>query len=75
MAVEKRLPIFLREKEVLDAIQYTRVGLANLEANGHFPRRVKLGPRRIAFLKSEVDAWIEARLAERGAGSEAATAA
>lgn len=41
-----------------------------LEAAGHFPRRLKLSERSSAWVASEVDAWIAARIAardERGA--------
>ena len=30
-----------------------------------FPRPTKLGPRAVAWVESEVDAWIDARIAER----------
>ena len=35
-------------------------------AAGRFPRSFPLGPRARGWLKSEVDAWIAARVAERG---------
>ncbi|RWM96168.1 MAG: AlpA family phage regulatory protein [Mesorhizobium sp.] len=30
-------------------------------AGGDFPRKIKLGPRRIGYLKSDVEAWLTAR--------------
>jgi len=35
-------------------------------AAGTFPRPVKLGERRVAWLESEVEAWIRERIEERG---------
>jgi prophage regulatory protein len=32
---------------------------------GSFPRPVKLGPRAVAWVESEVDAWIAARIEAR----------
>jgi prophage regulatory protein len=29
---------------------------------GVFPKPIKLGPKRIAFVESEVDAWIASRI-------------
>jgi prophage regulatory protein len=46
-------------------IPYTRQHILRLEKQGLFPRRVQVGPGRVAWLESEVDAWIEARAAER----------
>jgi len=33
--------------------------------NGRFPRPIKLGGNTNAWIESEVDAWIEARIADR----------
>jgi hypothetical protein len=38
-----------------------------LEKAGRFPRRVKLGPNSVGWVSTEIDAWIEARIAERDA--------
>lgn len=35
-----------------------------------FPEPVKLGPGRNAWVEAEIDAWIEARIAERDADSK-----
>ncbi|WP_246700602.1 AlpA family phage regulatory protein [Rhizobium sp. PEPV16] len=34
---------------------------------GRFPKAVDLGDRRIAFVRSEVTAWIHAKIAARAA--------
>ncbi|MFZ1105907.1 MAG: AlpA family phage regulatory protein [Hyphomicrobiaceae bacterium] len=36
-----------------------------LEKKGKFPRRIQVGPNRVAWLLSEVEAWISDRVAER----------
>ena len=30
-----------------------------------FPRQIKLGPRTVAWLETEVEEWIQSRIAER----------
>lgn len=62
----------LTTKQVLE-----RVGLCASEVysrirEGTFPKQVPLGPTRIAFLESEIDAWIDARLKAREQGEGAA---
>lgn len=34
-------------------------------SKGHFPRQVPLGAKAVGWLEDEIDAWIEARRAER----------
>ncbi len=46
-------------------IVYSKVQLWRLERAGKFPRRVKLSPQRVAWIESEIDAWIAARIAAR----------
>jgi prophage regulatory protein len=36
-------------------------------AQGSFPRPVRIGKRAVGWVESEVDGWIEARIAERDA--------
>jgi prophage regulatory protein len=38
-----------------------------LEKEGKAPKRVKLGPRSVGWLRSELWAWVDARVAERDA--------
>ena len=48
-------------------IPYSRVHLRRLEAAGRFPRRVQLGDNAVAWIESEIDAWLEERAADRDA--------
>ena len=58
----------LRER----GIPYGKVQLWRLEKAGRFPKRVPLSPSRIAWIESEVDAWIKKRVAARDSRGEAA---
>ncbi len=55
-------------------IPYSRVHLRRLEAAGSFPGRVQLGGNAVAWIESEIDAWLEERAAERDAERVAAEA-
>jgi len=46
-------------------VTFERSWLYRLIRAGKFPKPIKLGERRIAFLEDEVDAWLAARVAER----------
>ncbi len=56
---------FLQLKEVLRRTSLSRAHTYRLIKVGTHPRPVPLGPHRVAFLESEIDAWIEGRIAER----------
>lgn len=43
---------------------YSYASMNRKSKNGTFPKSVRLGDRRVGFLKSELDAWLEARIAE-----------
>lgn len=55
--------------EVSEIVPYTGQHILRLEKAGKFPRRIRVGPNRVAWLLSEVEAWVAARVAERD-GSE-----
>ena len=52
---------FLTMKEVCALTGYSRTHIYRCEAAGTFPRRVKLGPNSIRFLKTEIWAWVKSR--------------
>jgi prophage regulatory protein len=62
-----RLPIVLVSPAGLRArgIDYSRSHLWRLEAEGRFPKRVKLGSGRVAWIADEVDAYLLGLAAER----------
>lgn len=45
----------------------SRTAINRYRSEGRFPAAVPLGDKRVAFLKSEVVEWINARVAARGA--------
>lgn len=46
-------------------IDFSRSQLNELISIGKFPRPVKIGLRRNAWVESEIDAWIQQLIAER----------
>jgi prophage regulatory protein len=55
----------LRLPEVMRRTGYRRSTIYRLMPLGRFPKQIKLGERSSAWLASEVDAWVAARVAER----------
>ena len=55
------------KKELKSAygVPYSFAHIARLEIAGQFPKRVRLGACRVASSPEEVEAWIEARIANR----------
>ena len=62
----KRL-VSKKELRTVCGIPYTPQHIGRLEAAGKFPKRVQLGPNRVAWLLSEVDAWVQERMTVRDA--------
>ena len=56
---------FLRLPEVISKTGYRRSNLYLLMHEGRFPKAVRLGPKAVAWLESEVDEWMQGRIAER----------
>lgn len=58
----------LSKKEVKGLVIYSFAHIARLEAEGKFPKRVRLGEGRycrVGWVESEIYGWIEARISER----------
>jgi prophage regulatory protein len=53
---------FLRLKEVQSRVPFSRSQIYLLIKRGDFPAPHSLGARAVAWLESEIDAWIAARL-------------
>ena len=56
---------FLRRRSVEDRTGLSRSTIYLFIQDGTFPRPVRIGGRAVAWLESDIDAWIEARLADR----------
>ncbi|MBZ0164551.1 MAG: AlpA family phage regulatory protein [Notoacmeibacter sp.] len=46
-------------------ITVSNSSLLRWEQHGRFPRRIRMAGTTVAWLKAEVDAWLEARAEER----------
>lgn len=55
----------LRKKDVLAATGFKSSTLYKYISEGRFPKPVSLGERAVAWVESEVEAWIEARVSTR----------
>ncbi|EDS7164697.1 AlpA family transcriptional regulator [Salmonella enterica] len=53
---------FIRVPEVLRRVGFGRTKLYELIRQGRFPEQVKIGPRTVAFVESEIEEWIEATI-------------
>ncbi len=56
---------FLRLSEVIARTGLSRSTIYLRIAKGEFPKQASIGPNASAWLASEIDAWIAARIAER----------
>lgn len=59
--VGKRL---IRVPEVLRRVGFSRTKMYELIKEGRFPDKVKIGLRSVAFVESEIDAWIVNTIAQ-----------
>ena len=57
----------LSVKAVREKVCYSPQHIARLEKAGKFPKRVRLGQARVAWVEAEIDEWINERIAERDA--------
>jgi prophage regulatory protein len=56
----------LSKKDLRAMVLYSPAHIDRLEKAGRFPKRVQLGPCRVGWVESEVLAWLDQRLKERG---------
>ncbi len=54
----------IRLPEVQRRTGYSKAWVYRLMSQGKFPTSVKIGTRSIAFIESEVNEWINQRIAE-----------
>ena len=53
-------------------IYYSRVHIYRLVKAGKFPAPIKVGQNRIGWIESEIDEWLNVKIAERDARTKAA---
>ncbi|WP_426105085.1 helix-turn-helix transcriptional regulator [Massilia sp. TSP1-1-2] len=56
---------FIRMKEVLAICGKSRSSVYEAMQKGEFPKPVKLGSRSSAWVKSEIEHWVQARIKAR----------
>ncbi len=55
------LPNYVSFTEVVNALPFSSTHIRRLIAQGEFPKPVKLGLRRNAFVEQEIVDWLEAK--------------
>ena len=55
----------IRKPELLSRVTLSDCSIWRMEKLGKFPKRVQLGECSVGWFEDEVDAWFEARAAER----------
>ena len=55
------------KKELVKLVKYSAQHIARLEKAGQFPKRIRLGQNRVAWLLIEIEDWIDERLLRREA--------
>lgn len=64
------LPTLISLNDACQLTSLSRTAINRYRAEGRFPQPVPVGFKRIAFVRAEVVAWIEARIAERDASRQ-----
>lgn len=54
-----------KDLKLVYGIPYSFQHIARLESAGKFPKRIRLGLCRVAWLSAEVEGWIDERIANR----------
>ena len=60
---------FLRLSEVIERTGLSRSAIYMNISEGTFPQNINLGARSVAWLESEIDAWMQARINQRSIAS------
>ena len=55
---------FMLSDEVVARVPYSRAHLYRLEDQGEFPKRRRIGPNRVAWIRTEVEQWLAKRMEE-----------
>jgi prophage regulatory protein len=60
-------PMLMSPKEASQVTTMSRVLLSMMSKEGLFPKPVKIGAKRIAYVRSEVEEWISEKISARAA--------
>lgn len=61
------MQIIIPIKDACRRVGISRTTVWQLTRDGKFPRLVQITPKRKGYVSAEIDAWINARIAERDA--------
>src|SRR5665213_764404 len=64
LAMTRKL-VSKKELKSVYGVPYSFAHIARLEVAGQFPKRIRLGACRVAWIAEEVDDWIDERIANR----------
>lgn len=57
---------FINAKQLRHRVLFSQQHINRLEAAGLLPKRIRLGPARVAWSSNEVTAWMQAKIDARG---------
>jgi prophage regulatory protein len=58
------LPRIITRKELRLMVPFTPQHIGRLEKAGKFPKRIRIGERRVGWRLADVEAWLEQRVRE-----------
>lgn len=61
---------FLTIYMVLDRVALSKTEMYRRIKAGTFPKSVSLGPQKVVFLESDIDAWMEAQMERADEGAD-----
>jgi prophage regulatory protein len=56
------LPVIINKKQLALIVPYSPQHILRLEKSGKFPKRIKIGERRVGWRLSDVEAWLAERM-------------
>ena len=59
---------FMRLPEVINTCGLSRSTIYDLISREQFPSQISLGGKNVAWLASEIDEWMQSRIAQRAGG-------
>lgn len=62
------LPRIITKKELRLIVPYTPQHIYRLERDGKFPKRIRIGARRVGWRLAEIEAWLNERSQVTGVG-------
>lgn len=70
---DNQFPLIISVKDVCKLTSLSRAFVSKIRAEGKFPAPVHLGEKRIGFVRAEVEAWLNERIAARPANENSAS--